>query len=360
MWKPWQIALAAAGGLAVVIGGPVLFVTHGGLIVVPFSGISVNVSSCGTDGDVPDMDRQPYEAAALAFTRLVLTGQAKDAWRLFSDDAKKTGTEERFTEYAEATAKEIPGISSTLHVAHSYRYVTAGIVQQGGISWGSCTLTAGGSLGTPANTVEMALTGIPLQSYVVIEGTAEDTIWAAHLWMVPHGNDWIVQHFYVTTAALAGHRTQDILTMARAQARKGNIFNAWMLYRGAISTLDAGPNFKYGLEGDIEKEALALDLPADVKGATPYTWKSGDRSFHIVIAQASGSGKEIVLRLRHELAAWDTQSALDAQNHLLLDALHAAHPEYKDVFTRVVVEGIVPSHNGDGYRSVEIVQQQAN
>ena len=355
MSKRSVLTLVIAGVLVAAVG-LVLFVARGGLIVIPFSGISLNVTSCGTDADVPTTERLPYESAALAFTRLVLTGQAKDAWRLFSDRAKKTGTQEDFTTYAENLAKGMPNISGTLHVVHSYRYMTAGIAQPDEIVWDSCTLMAGGSLGTPANTVEVALTSIRLQSYVVVEGTANGTNWAAYLWMIPQGHDWIVQHFYLSAAALAGRSTQDVVALARVQAKKGNIFNAWMLYRGAVSTLDGGPNFKYGLVSDIEKEALALDVPADIKGAPPYTWKSGDRSFHIVIAQAAGVEKDIVLYLRHELDKWDIESALDAQNQQLLKVLHAEYPEYKDVFTKVVVEGAVPSHNGDGYRTVETVQ----
>jgi hypothetical protein len=360
VWKPWHSALAVGGGLAVVVGGLVLFIAHGGLIEIPYSGISVNVSSCGTDGDVPAADRQPYETAALAFTRLVLTGQGKDAYRLLSDGAKKTGTQEQFRVYAETLAKGLPNISGTLHVVHSYRYVTAGIVQPDQISWNTCTLTAGSSPGTPANTVQVALMGVPLQSYVIVEGAADDSIWAAYLWITPKGRDWIVENFYVSAAALAGRSTQDVVAMARAQAKKGNVFNAWMLYRGAISTLNGGPNFKYGLASDIEKEALALDVPADVKGAPPYIWKSGDQSFRIVLAEAAGSRKDLVLYLRQEIAQWADNTALDAQNQQLLKILHAAHPEYRDVFDKVVVEGFVPSHNGDGYRSVETVKQPAN
>ncbi len=360
MWKPSHIALAAGGGLAVVIGGLVLFVAHGWLIDVPLFGFTVNATSCGADGDVPAKDRAPYETAALAFTRLVLTGQPKDAYRLFSETAKESGTLAQFAAYSENMAKELPTISGTLHVAHSYRYVTAGIGKIDGIMWDTCTLTAGDSPSKPADTVQVAVTGIPLQAYVVVEGSANETTWAAYLWMVPEGRNWIVQHFYFSTAALAGRSTQDILALARAQAKKGNIFNAWMLYRGAVSTLDGGPNFKYGLAGDIEKEALALDVPADVKGAPPHTWKSGDRSFRVVIAQAAGSDKDIVLYLRQEIAEWADTTALDAQNRLLLNVLHAAHPEYKDAFSKVVVEAVVPSHNGDGYRSVEIVKQPAN
>ena len=123
----------------------------------------------------------------------------------------------------------------------------------------------------------------------------------------------------------------------------------------AVDLLNGGPNLKFGLTDLIDKDIAALTLPADVSGKAPFTWKAGARSFRITDISVNASGKNLVLHLQQELPQWGDTSFLEAENQALLAALHANHPEYRDVFGSVTVNAVGPGHP-DGYRTVETVQ----
>ncbi len=339
-----------AGGLITLVGLVWFLIGHG--LMSGF--LSLNVSACYTDDEVAQAEREPYEAAALKFARTLLSGNADEVYALMSELAHKQASKDHVTS-ALQTLRALSGMAGALRITHSYQHKISATGQPDETMRNGCTLVAHGSPGSGEGEVQMAVLKIPLQAYVILQGDLADTRYAIYLWLMPQGDNWVVNSFYVSPAAVSGHSGPDLGKLADEQAKKGHIFNALMLYRGAVAMLAGGPNFTYGLEGVIEKAALGLNLPSDVKANPPYTWKTGEQSFQLIAAQAAGSGNGVALLLKQELPKSGDDSFIEAQNQALLKLLHVMHPEYKDAFAKVVVEAVVPGHDG-AYHTIENVQ----
>lgn len=339
-----------AGGLIVFVGLVWFLVSHG----LISGALNFNASACYTDDEVATAEREPDETAALKFARALFGGNADKAYALMSDLARKQVSKDQIASAIHAL-RPLSDAEATLRVVHSYLHKISATGQPDEVVWNGCTLVAHGSSDNGGGEVQMVARKIPLQSYVVLLSDLGDSRYATYLWLEPQGGDWFVNYFYVSPIEISGHSAQDLEKLADEQAKKSHSFNALMLYRGAVGMLGGGPNFKYGLQGVIEESISRLNLPSDVTINPPYSWKTGEQSFKVVAAQAAGSGKDVALMLRQELARSGDDSFLEAQNQALLKLLHVMHPEYKDAFAKVVVEAVAPGHDGT-YRTIENVQ----
>ena len=342
--------LAIAGGVIVLAGLFWILASRG--LLGGF--LDLDVSACHTDDEVAQSERAPYETAALNFTRTLLAGKTDDVPAGLSALARQKIGKDKIAQMVQVLSS-LSGMAGTLRVAHSYQHKISGTGSADDVEWNGCTLVAHGSSDNGQGDVEMFVRKIPLQAYVIVNGDLRDTRYATYLWLVPENGGWFVNYFYVSTAGMGGRAPADFRTLASEQAKKGHNFNAYVLDAVAVDLLNGGPNFKFGLTDLIDKDIAALTLPADVSGKAPFTWKAGVRSFRITDISVNASGKNLVLHLQQELPQWGVASFLEAENQALLAALHANHPEYRDVFGSVTVNAVGPGHP-DGYRTVETVQ----
>ena len=144
----------------------------------------------------------------------------------------------------------------------------------------------------------------------------------------------------------------DLWAAAQAEQHKNHNFNAFILGVTALQFADRGPHFHLGIQSEIGKGLNEMHRPETLQGNPPFNWKLGDQSFKILNVGPIGVGGKIYLTIRQEIAVASDDKEYDRQNHVLITAFAKAFPEYKDVFSGLVIEAVTSS-NQNGFRTVQ-------
>jgi hypothetical protein len=98
-----------------------------------------------------------------------------------------------------------------------------------------------------------------------------------------------------------------------------------------------GPFLQLGILPDIMQAIAGLQRPKEMDGMLPFTWQFGESSFKVLNVGPIGVAKKVYREIDHEIAPWAADADADKKNHELISAFAGAHPEYKDVFSGLVV-----------------------
>lgn len=326
-----RYALYAAGsvGLAVV-AALALFFTG----AVDFG---VTLGACQRDADIEAAVREGSSKAVLAFYEAMLSGDSDTSYQALTAEMQKAIPRETFDAMV-AQVKE-RGLAD-LKIAHSYKPSVFG--KPGRSSCGS---------GDGAVTVS-ALPDVTQVHEVVSAQTASNG-WALSAWMVQDGDTWRVHSFHTSLESMSGQDAAALFDLAKAQAAAGHSFNAMLLYVGAGSIAERGPNMELGIKTQIADALAAQTPPADLKGKAPFTWTFGDAQFTIDAITLTAAQSQLGFVLMHRDPTWDGKDNAIAveRNKKLIEGFTAAHPEYAESFGFIVAR-IVPQ---DGSASFDTV-----
>jgi hypothetical protein len=195
-------------------------------------------------------------------------------------------------------------------------------------------------------TTTLSLSTLPdtTQVHTLFTAKTRNNDWSLTTWMIEKDKTWRVHAFYVSMASIVGHSAPDILRMGEAQAKKGNAFNAYLLYAVARNLADRGPNIDLGLTTDINAALAKQAPPPELKGAPPFTWQLEGTTFPVEFVALVGTDKKLGLTFLHRDPSWDGKDTGKAErrNKRLIDGFVKAHPEYSEVFSYISARILEP------------------
>jgi hypothetical protein len=205
------------------------------------------------------------------------------------------------------------------------------------------TRVACGALGAMK---EVSLAALPeaTQIHALFTAATRNNDWALTAWLTQEDGAWRVHGFDVAISSIVGFDAAELFAQAEAQAKKGHVLNAHMLYTAAKATAGRGPYLGFGVAKEIEAAHARLAAPAELKGKPPFTWVFDGVTFTLEQVNLAGIDKRLGLVFLHRDPAWDGEDTGKAErrNKRLIDAFVKAHPEYQETFGFLVARILAP------------------
>ncbi len=229
--------------------------------------------------------------------------------------------------------------ADTLHVTHLYR-LDASSRKPGDTSEADFGCALSGS----TDEVDFAIPGLPSGVYAFVMVDAD----GARPWLLPllleqQGSAWKMAGFYPHARSAAGHDGLWYWTTARADAKAGRKWIAWVLY-GEADLLLRPANFVSTTHLDQLRSERHTNAPAElsdgISAEAPLVIKAKDGTeFHFTALSALGTsdGKGLDLVLHYKADPVSDSAAASARNTAAATALLDAHPELREGFSGVTV-----------------------
>ncbi len=157
------------------------------------------------------------------------------------------------------------------------------------------------------------------------------------------GPDWKLAGFYARRAQLNGHDGTWFAQRAREFKSKGQPRNAWLYYREAIA-LSAPVDFMSTLVTDKLYDEMQTVQPSDlpVNGAT-LDLAAGTKTFHVTEIFPTAVGSDLDLVVKYQAADVSNTAETFKENGVVVKALLARFPEFREAFAGMVVRAVEPS-----------------
>jgi hypothetical protein len=290
---------------------------------------------CTTQAMMTADARQSLADAALGLASAIKAG---DTTRVQSMSAADIASKFDVTSYiVHTTASAIAG--DTLRVTQLYR-LDASARRAGDTSEADFGCALSGS----ADEVDFAIPGLPpgIYGFAMVEAEGQRP-WLLSLLFEQQGSAWKMAGFYPHARSAAGHDGLWYWTTARADAKAGKKWLAWVLY-GEADQLLRPANFVTSTHLDKLRNERRTSAPGElsegISADNPLVVKGKDGSeFHFTalgsLVTDDGKGLDLVLRYRADSVADPT--AARAKNIAAAAALLAAHPELREGVTGVSV-----------------------
>ncbi|HEV2579186.1 MAG TPA: hypothetical protein VGU25_18410 [Acidobacteriaceae bacterium] len=229
--------------------------------------------------------------------------------------------------------------ADTLRVAQVYR-LDASARKAGDNSEADFACALSGS----ASEVDFVIPGLPpgIYSFAIVEAEGERP-WLLPVLLVQQGSAWKMAGFYPHPRTAAGHDGLWYWTTARADAKAGKKWLAWVLY-GEADQLLRPANFVSTTHLDQLRSERRNNAPGElsdgISAENPLVIKARDGSeFHLTSLGSAvtddGKGVDLVLRYRADSALGG--DAAHVRNVAAASALLTAHPELREGFSGVTV-----------------------
>lgn len=187
------------------------------------------------------------------------------------------------------------------------------------------------------------LSGAPRQATVEVVIPALNNDFDLVVFFIPEDGGWKVHGFYLGGSKASGKSVFDILDMARAEDRRGHVFNASILLLTAAGMIDRGPILHFAGAAAIKEEISGFAAAPELVGAPPFDWDLGGCHWLVVNVGALAVAGEFTLMIEWAPERWDGSIAADQANRVLLEAFMKARPEWQSVFTAVFVKATSPA-----------------
>lgn len=292
-------------------------------------------SACTTQSRMTGELRQSLADVALALTTAI---KGNDTERVRSMSASDISSNFAATEFVlHQTATVIAG--DGLRVTQLYR-LDASSRKPGDNSQADF----GCALSSSADEVDFSIPGLPpgVYAFAMVEAQGNRP-YLLPLLLVQQGSAWKMAGFYPHPRTAAGHDGLWYWTTARADAKAGKKWLAWVLY-GQADQLLRPANFVTSTHLDQLRGERRSNAPGEltdgVSPENPLVIKAKDGSeFHLTSLSSTptddGKGVDLVLRYRADSALGG--DAGRARNVAAASALLTAHPELREGFSGVSV-----------------------
>jgi hypothetical protein len=279
--------------------------------------------------------RQSLADTALGLGSAIKAG---DTTRVQSMSAAEIASNFDATAYiVHTTASAIAG--DTLRVTQLYR-LDAGPRKSGDTNPADFGCALSGS----TDEVDFSIPGLPpgVYGFAMVEAEGQRP-WLLSLLFQQQGSAWKMAGFYPHARSAAGHDGLWYWTTARADARAGKKWLAWVLF-GEADQLLRPASFVTSTHLDKLRTERRTSAPGElsdgISAGNPLVIKGKDGSeFHFTalgsLVTDDGKGLDLVLRYRADSVADPT--AARAKNTAAAAAVLAAHPELRENITGVSV-----------------------
>jgi hypothetical protein len=202
----------------------------------------------------------------------------------------------------------------------------------------------GCALSGSTSEVDFSIPGLPpgIYAFAVVEA-AGDRPWLLPVLFVQQGSAWKMAGFYPHPRTAAGHDGLWYWTTARADAKAGKKWLAWVLY-GQADQLLRPASFATSTHLDQLRSERHSNAPGEltdgISADNPLVIKAKDGSeFHFSSIGSTvtddGKGVDLVLRFRADSALGG--DAARTRNVAAASAILSAHPELREGFSGVSV-----------------------
>lgn len=292
-------------------------------------------SPCTTQSAMPGDLRQTLADSALALATAVKAGDTERVRSMSSSDIASSFDATAFV--VRQTSSAISG--DTLRVMQLYRLDASGR-KPGDTS----EADFGCPLSGTTDEVDFSIPGLPqgIYAFVIVEASG-DRPWLLPVLFVQQGSAWKMAGFYPHPRTAGGHDGLWFWTTARADAKAGRKWLAWVLY-GQADQLLRPANFVTSTHLDQLRTERRNNAPGELTDGVgtenPLVVKGKDGSeFHLTslgsLATDDGKGVDLVIHYRADSALGG--DAARARNVAAASALLTAHPELREGFSGVSV-----------------------
>lgn len=202
----------------------------------------------------------------------------------------------------------------------------------------------GCALAGSTDEVDFSIPGLPpgVYAFVIVEATG-DRPWLLPVLLQQQGADWKMAGFYPHARAAAGHDGLWYWTTARANAKAGKKWLAWVQY-GAADQLLRPANFVTSTHLEQLRNERHTNAPSElsegISTETPLVIKAKDGSeFHFtsLSSAATDDGKALNLVFHYRADPVTDSAAANVRNAAAAAAMLAAHPELREGFSSVSI-----------------------
>jgi hypothetical protein len=195
-----------------------------------------------------------------------------------------------------------------------------------------------------ADEVSFSIPGLPpgVYAFVIVEATG-DRPWLLPILLEQQGAAWKMAGFYPHARTAAGHDGLWYWTTARANAKAGKKWLAWVQY-GQADQLLRPANFIASTHLDKLRDERHSNAPGElsegINPEAPLVIKAKDGSeFHFLSlgSAATEDGKALNLVLHYRVDSVADPGAANARNTAAASAILAAHPELREGFSSVSI-----------------------
>lgn len=292
-------------------------------------------SACTTQSAMTDEMRQSLADTALA---LAMAIKGNDTERVRSMSAPEIASNFDSTVFViHQTSTAIA--ADTLRVTQLYRLDASSRKPDE-----SAVADFGCALAGTADEVDFAIPGLPpgVYAFAIVEATG-DRPWLLPMLLVLQGTAWKMAGFYPHARTVAGHDGLWYWTTARADAKAGKKWLAWVLY-GEADQLLRPANFISSTHLDQLRSERRSNAPGElgdgINPDVPLVIKAKDGAeFHFTSlgSTATEDGKSLNLVLHYRVDSIGDPGAANTRNTAAAAALLAAHPELREGFSGVSI-----------------------
>jgi hypothetical protein len=306
-------------------------------LALPAAGQSQN---CTTQAAMSADTRQTLSDAALALASAI---KADDSARVQSLTAPALTANFDQTAYiVRTTSAKIA--AATLRVTQVYQ-LDASSRKAGDTTDADFGCVLSGS----TDEVDFAIPGLPpgMYAFALVEATG-DRPWLLAFLLERQGGEWKMAGFYPHARTATGHDGLWYWGAARADAKAGKKWIAWVLY-GEADQLLRPANFVTSTHLEQLRTERHNNAPGElsdgITATTPLVIKgTGGAEFHFTDIGSAGTddGKGLNLILHYNADPLADPAAARARNTAAAKALFEAHPELREEFTGVSVFAVTP------------------
>jgi hypothetical protein len=290
--------------------------------------------SCAQDASIGAAKRIAVESAAMNFLKSLLVSDARVGYEMLSSGGKASVSPDQLVQAIAAIKSYEP---TNLAIEHTY------FLELTGKSPGHVICST--DLSKPHNWEKVAATSVPEQAHVILSAEARNNKLAFSIWLMPEDADWRVQSFWMNVATLADKDSPSLWRLGSEQAAKGHNFNAALLLVAAVQIANRGPNFQLGISQAIAKDLSKLNMPPEIQGQPPFTWKNDRGRYKVMTVGPIAIAGKIYVVIAHEVSSWESDAQVDGWNKELLSSFKNRFPEYSDVFSGVIVRALEQGGN---------------
>lgn len=168
------------------------------------------------------------------------------------------------------------------------------------------------------------------------------------------GTDWKLAGFFAKSSQASGHDPAWFTQRARDFKAKAQNHNAWLYYREAIA-LSSPVDFMSTLATDkLYDEAQATqptDLPAN---GTVVDMSPGGKIYHLTEVFLRAVGNDLDVEVSYQAADVSDTVHTFQENTVVIKALVAKFPEFRDAFAGVVARAVEPT--GHDFSSLMVMK----
>ncbi len=292
-------------------------------------------SACTTQSAMTDDMRQSLADTALA---LAMAIKANDTERVRSMSAPEIASNFDSTVFViHQTSNAIA--NDTLRVTQLYRLDASSRKADD-----SAEADFGCALAGTADEVDFAIPGLPpgVYAFAIVEATG-DRSWLLPILMEQQGTAWKMAGFYPHARTVAGHDGLWYWTTARADAKAGKKWLAWVLY-GEADQLLRPANFITSTHLDQLRSERRSNAPGElgegISPEAPLVIKAKDGSefrFTSLGSVATEDGRSLNLVLHYRVDSIGDPGSANTRNTAAASALLTAHPELREGFSSVSI-----------------------